>query len=97
MRVRIDARHAHLESLHRAALGIQSVHARLAAVLENRVARAGRSPEDHLAFAALQAMQQQLDMILQDGDTPPIEKQRVCLDHALCRATDILVLLNNKP
>lgn len=96
MRVRVHASHAHQQSLKRAALGIQSIHARLMPLLESRAAREGWTPENELAASALGAMQRQLDLIGQDGATPSLEHQRTCLDHALYRATDVLVLLGRR-
>lgn len=93
LRPRITASAAHDQSLQRAALGAQSVHDHVSAMLGAKVARTGWTPEHRLAASALEAMQHQLDMVLRSGYVPPAEKQRVCLEHALCRAEDALGLL----
>lgn len=93
MRVRVHAVHAHEESLHRAAQGVQSIQTRLRPVVQLRAAQTGWTAENQLAATALIAMQRQLDMISRDGDRQPVEEQRILLDHALCRASDVLVLL----
>lgn len=93
LRLRVHATHAHHQSLSRAAQGVATLHGWLNSMLQADVARGGWTPENRLAESALGAMRQQLDAVLEAGRDLPSEKQRLCLDHALCRATDTLVLL----
>jgi hypothetical protein len=97
LRVRVEATHAHHQSLHRAAQGIATLHGWLTTMLQADVGRGGWTPESRLADSALGAMRQQLDAVLETGHDLPVEEQRLCLGHALCRATDALVLLRATP
>jgi uncharacterized protein YhaN len=96
MRVRVNARHAHADSLDRAALGIRSVHQRVSSLLDEVVAHLGWTGERRLAQSALEAMDQQLRQVLPRDGAVPLEKQRACLNHALFRAEDALILLGER-
>lgn len=93
LRVRILARQASPQSLGRAALGVGTIRNRLVHLMEESVARRGWTAENVLARSAIEAMDQQLDQVLQAGRLPPREKCRDCLDHALTRALDAATLL----
>jgi len=92
MRVRVNAFHAHHGSLQRAAQGISTIHTHLESILQMHVAQHGWSSETHLAASALEATQQQLRLVLESDRAVPIEKQRACLNHALLRAAEALIL-----
>lgn len=96
MRVRVNASHAQHESLHRAALGIRTIHSRLEAVLQIHVAQHSVSPDNRLAASALQATQQHLRFVLESDHTVPIEEQRAYLNHVLARITEALQLLDHE-
>jgi hypothetical protein len=93
MTVRVNASHAHRNSLDRAAQGLRSIHGRLMLVLEERVTRSGWTAENRLARSALEAMDEQLRLALTGDGALPVEEQRDHLRHALFRAGDALVLL----
>jgi hypothetical protein len=94
MRVRVNAFHAHQDSLNRAALGISTIGDRLAPLVDIDVARHGWTRENGLAASALEATRQQLRLVLEADCTLPIDKQRACLNHALARATEAADLLS---
>jgi hypothetical protein len=96
MRVRVNAFHAHHDSLNRAAQGIRTIGDRLDSILHVAVARHGWSSENRLAASALEATRQQLRMVLEADHTLPLEKERTCLNHALARASEALDLLSLK-
>jgi hypothetical protein len=94
MQVRVNAFHAHHDSLHRAAQGIRTIGDRLDSILGIAVARHGWSSDTRLAASALEATQQQLRMVLDADRTLPVEKERACLNHALARASEALEILH---
>jgi hypothetical protein len=96
MRVRVNALHAHHDSLDRAARGIRTIHDRLQPVLQLDVAEHGWSPEHRLVESALEATRQQLRFVLEVDHALPIEKQRTCLNHALARAAEAMELLDRE-
>ena len=93
LRVRVQARQASPQSLGRAALGVETIRNRLVLLMGESVNRHGWTAENRLARSAVEAMDQQLDQVLQAGHLPPKEKCRDCLDHALTRALDAATLL----
>lgn len=95
MSVRVNASHAHGNSLGRAAEGIKTINGQLSSILNARVARLGDTAETNLASSTIQAMRQQVDAALSSNPDMPVEVRREYLQHALSFGHQMLALLRH--
>ncbi len=93
MTIRVNAFHAHRESLNRAALGLRWIHEQLILTDKQQAERRRWTPERLLVGLLLRDMSDQIDEVLAPDCAFSIDEQRSCLQSAVARAVEALVLL----